>query len=145
MSKLSTVHLVFMIMCCHLLLLDIRDGIQIRDDTHVEPIRRTLDGLQLKLCEYDTEVEALENTLTNLKKGHASLAHSIQVYKPYLAPIRRLPVELLRKISRKHAPFLLAKPYTKPSTGHLAPYCHSLLLLAKYLLIFAATLVHHVC
>ncbi|KAK0459453.1 hypothetical protein IW261DRAFT_1578499 [Armillaria novae-zelandiae] len=61
----------------------------------------------LKLCEYDTEVEALENTLTNLKKGHASLAHSIQVYKPYLAPIRRLPVELLRKFSRKHVPFLL--------------------------------------
>ncbi|KAK0472205.1 hypothetical protein IW261DRAFT_1509519, partial [Armillaria novae-zelandiae] len=53
MSKMSTVHLVFVIMCCHLLLLDIRDGIQICDDAHVEPIRRTLNGLQLKLfCSY---------------------------------------------------------------------------------------------
>ncbi|KAK0217245.1 hypothetical protein IW262DRAFT_1464292 [Armillaria fumosa] len=94
----------------------IRDGIQIRDDAHAESIRRTPDGVQLKLCEYDMTMEALEDALANLKKRRAGLAHSIQVYKSYFAPIFRLPVELPSKSSRKHVPFLLAKPYPKPSS-----------------------------
>lgn len=80
------------------LVTDLRDGIQISADVHAESIRRTLDGLQPKLCEYDAEIEALEETLVYLKKCRADVAHSISVYKTYLAPIRRLPLELLREI-----------------------------------------------
>ncbi|PBK65171.1 hypothetical protein ARMSODRAFT_446205 [Armillaria solidipes] len=80
------------------LITDLRDGIQIHTDAHAESIRQTLDGLQLKLCEYDAEINVLEDTMANLKKGRADLAHSISVYKSYLAPIRRLPVELLGEI-----------------------------------------------
>ncbi|PBK88347.1 hypothetical protein ARMGADRAFT_901100, partial [Armillaria gallica] len=75
-------------------------------DAHAESIKRTLDGSQPKLCEYDAEIEALEETLAYLKKGRADLAHTISVYKTYLAPIRRLPVELLRKIFSEACTFV---------------------------------------
>ncbi|KAK0227404.1 hypothetical protein EDD85DRAFT_853659 [Armillaria nabsnona] len=88
------------------LVTDLRNGIQIRTDAHAESIKRTLDGLQPKLCEYDAEIEALEETLAYLKKGRADLAHTISVYKTYLAPIRRLPLELLRKIFSEACAFV---------------------------------------
>lgn len=88
------------------LVTDLRDGIQIRADAHAESIKQTLDGLQPKLCEYDAKIEALEETLAYLKKGRADLAHAISVYKTYLAPIRRLPVELLHKIFSEACAFV---------------------------------------
>ncbi|KAK0443213.1 hypothetical protein EV421DRAFT_537631 [Armillaria borealis] len=88
---------------------DLRDDIQTHADAHAESIKRILDGLQPKLCEYDAEIEALEDTLTNLKKARADLAHSICVYKSYLAPIRRLPVELLCEIFSEACTFPFGK------------------------------------
>ncbi|KAK0227424.1 hypothetical protein EDD85DRAFT_853666 [Armillaria nabsnona] len=88
------------------LITDLRNGIQICADTRAESIKRTLDGLQPKLCEYDAEMKALEETLAYLKKGRADLAHTISIYKTYLAPVRRLPVELLRKIFSEACTFV---------------------------------------
>lgn len=88
------------------LVTDLRNGIQICADTHAESIKRTLDGLQPKLWKYDAEIKALEETLAYLKKGRADLAHAISVYQTYLAPIRKLPVELLRKIFSEACAFV---------------------------------------
>ncbi|KAK0458253.1 uncharacterized protein EV420DRAFT_1748207 [Desarmillaria tabescens] len=88
------------------LVTDLRDGIQISADVHADSIKQTLDALLPKLCEYDAKIEALEETLAYLKKGRADLAHSISVYKACLAPIRRLPVELLCKIFSEACAFV---------------------------------------
>ncbi len=50
------------------LVTDLRDGIQIHANAHAESIRRTLDGLQPKLCEYDTEIEVLRETLVRSRR-----------------------------------------------------------------------------
>ncbi|PBK88362.1 hypothetical protein ARMGADRAFT_1084694 [Armillaria gallica] len=57
------------------LVTDLRDGIQIRADAHAESIRRTLDGLQPKLCEYDPGIEMLEENL-RLQILHYSNSHA---------------------------------------------------------------------
>ncbi|KAK0434425.1 hypothetical protein EV421DRAFT_1335560 [Armillaria borealis] len=79
------------------LVTDLRNGIQINADVHAESMRQTLAGLIPKLDKYDAEIRELEETLAYLKHRRTDLAHSISVYKTYLAPIRRLPVELLCK------------------------------------------------
>ncbi|PBK61842.1 hypothetical protein ARMSODRAFT_867132, partial [Armillaria solidipes] len=61
-------------------------------------MRQTLAGLIPKLDKRDAEIKELEETLAYLKHRRTDLAHSISVYKAYLAPIRRLPVELLCQI-----------------------------------------------
>lgn len=80
------------------LVTDLRNGIQINTDVHAESMRQTLAGLIPKLDKYDAEIKMMEETLAYLKHRRTDFAHSISLYKAYLAPIRRLPVELLCQI-----------------------------------------------
>ncbi len=77
---------------------DLRNGIQISTEARAESMRQTLAGLIPKLDKYDAEIKELEETLAYLKHRRTELAHNVSVYKTYLAPIRRLPVELLCQI-----------------------------------------------
>ncbi len=109
---------------------DLRNGIQISADVHAESMRQTLAGLIPKLDKYDAEIKELEETLAYLKHRRTDLAHSISVYKAYLAPIRRLPTELLCKIFLEACAFGDRSPigttYAKPSNHTPRPHFVSL-------------------
>ncbi|KAK0186236.1 hypothetical protein F5146DRAFT_1124101 [Armillaria mellea] len=109
------------------LVTDLRDGIQISTEAHAESMRQTLAGLIPKLDKYDAEIKELEETLEYLKHRRTELAHSVTVYKAYLAPIRRLPVELLWQ-------------NFPGGERYRIPYRLSLLLLAKRIPLFTPTL-----
>lgn len=77
----------------------VREGVQV-SGLHAESIGRAIHDLEAKLSEYDSEISALETTLSLLRDARNDLKHSLLAHRSLVSPIRRLPIEILQAIFR---------------------------------------------
>lgn len=95
----------------------VREGVQV-SGLHAESIGRAIHDLEAKLSEYDSEISALETTLSLLRDARNDLKHSLLAYRSLVSPIRRLPIEILQAIFRDACDIDIF-PY-EPTYGDLA-------------------------
>ncbi len=95
----------------------VREGVQV-SGLHAESIGRAIHDLEAKLSEYDSEISALETTLSLLRDARNDLKHSLLAHRSLVSPIRRLPIEILQAIFRDACDIDIF-PY-EPTYGDLA-------------------------